>query len=101
MEPARYRRLPGRGHTGPLPRWGLVLLAFIMGPLVLLVRGARQELWEGDDHLLILERNGFSERYRQFSYADIQAIQRWRTLDYFVTSLILAAVMGGLTLLAV
>ncbi|MEW6303186.1 MAG: hypothetical protein AB1705_06935, partial [Verrucomicrobiota bacterium] len=31
-------------------------------------------LWLGEDHLLVVEVSGFTERYKRFSYRDIQAI---------------------------
>lgn len=37
------------------------------------VSTARSSLWLGDDHLLLVERNGFTENYKRFYFRDIQA----------------------------
>lgn len=49
---APYRRLPGlsRGY------------------------GAYLQLWEGEDHLLVVETTGYTEDYKRFYYRDIQAL---------------------------
>jgi len=38
------------------------------------VSASRSSLWLGDDHLLLLDRNGFTEKYKRFYFRDIQAI---------------------------
>ncbi len=71
-----YRRLPGSSlRTG-----------------FLTVRGIRQSLWLGDDHLLRISCSGYSEDYKRFYYHDIQAIitqktERGVTLTVVFTSL--------------
>jgi len=37
------------------------------------VSTARSSLWLGDDHLLLVDRNGFTETYKRFYFRDIQA----------------------------
>ena len=39
-----------------------------------LVAAARQSLWLGDDHLLLVTQTGFTESYKRFYFRDIQAI---------------------------
>lgn len=36
-------------------------------------------LWRGPDHLLLVESNGFTENYKRFFFADIQALAVRRT----------------------
>lgn len=36
-------------------------------------------LWRGPDHLLLVEANGFTENYKRFFFADIQALAVRRT----------------------
>ena len=62
-----YRRLPGlsRGYGGYL------------------------QLWEGEDHLLVVQTNGYTEEYRRFYYRDIQALVVQRTRTGGIGSLIL------------
>ncbi len=52
MAATRYKKFAGRGH-------GLLNAA---------------TLWDGGDHLLMVESHLVSESYRRFSYKDIQAI---------------------------
>lgn len=54
-------------------------------------------LWMGSDHLLLVERNGYTENYRRFYFTDIQAITIRKTS--FAT--VLGAVTGILTVLFV
>ncbi|HTB82702.1 MAG TPA: hypothetical protein VK742_03530 [Candidatus Sulfotelmatobacter sp.] len=37
------------------------------------VSAARSSLWLGDDHLLLVDRNGYTETYKRFYFRDIQA----------------------------
>lgn len=37
-------------------------------------------LWQGPDHLLLVEANGFSENYKRFFFADIQALSVRRSM---------------------
>ena len=60
----RYKRLPGRGSRGG---------AFISVSL------SRCSLYLGDDHILAVDHNGFSEDYKRFYFSDIQGIITRRT----------------------
>lgn len=60
----RYRRLPGRGPR----RGGFITFSF-----------SRCSLYLGDDHILGVDSNGFSEDYKRFYFSDIQAIITRRT----------------------
>ena len=51
-KPKEFRRLPGRGLS-------------LFTPSV---------LWAGPDHLVLVKRTGYTETYKRFYYADIQAI---------------------------
>jgi len=57
-----YRRLPGRARR----RFGLFT-------------HQRQELWLAPDHLLLVEHNGFVERYKRFYLRDIRLLVLCRT----------------------
>ncbi len=69
-----YRRLPGTGYRKLLPTWAVLPLFFVIGIFVLLFRGKRVQLWQGEDHLLLVESDGYREFYKRFGYGDIQAI---------------------------
>ena len=58
------------------------------------VSTARCSLWLGNDHLLAVETNGYSENYKRFHFRDIQAILIRQTSTRMVWSLI----YGGLAL---
>jgi hypothetical protein len=90
-----YHRLPGTGYRYILPGWALVLLFFVIGIFVLLFRGRRTQLWLGDDHLLMVELEGYREHYRRFSYRDIQALVIRKTPDGKAVN----GVLGALVLL--
>jgi hypothetical protein len=70
----QYRRLPGRSGV------------FV-----------RDSLWMGADHLLSVRRNPFSESYRRYYFADIQAIvitelpNVWAPYGYGVSMFLIAA----------
>ena len=95
-----YQRLPGTGYRRVLPGWALVLLFFVIGIFVFLLRGRRNQLWTGDDHLLMVESDGSKELYRRYFYRDIQALVLRRTVDGMVITIILALISLGLGLLA-
>jgi len=63
-----YKRLPGRGS-------GALNLA---------------TLWEGDDHLLLVESHRVSESYKRFFYRDIQAIIVCQTKTGHIIMIVLA-----------
>ncbi|MST95175.1 MAG: hypothetical protein EXS33_07905 [Pedosphaera sp.] len=57
MSPAKYLPLPARGFG-----WS-----------------GHARLWQGPDHLLLTQANGFTENYKRFFFADIQALTVRRT----------------------
>ncbi|PWU08376.1 MAG: hypothetical protein C5B50_29740 [Verrucomicrobia bacterium] len=59
-----------------------------------IVTTARCSLWLGDDHLLAVEINGYSENYKRFHFRDIQAVLIRHTKHRLVWALI----YGGLAL---
>jgi hypothetical protein len=59
--PKEYQRLPGRGLRGE----GSRLLAFSRSFC---------QLWMGGDHLLLVDRTGYTETYKRFYFRDIQAV---------------------------
>ncbi len=75
----RYKRLPGKG---PRRRW------FIAASL------SRCSLYLGDDHVLAVESNGFSEDYKRFYFSDIQAILTRRTRRGTTWSIVLALMIA-------
>jgi len=75
----RYKRLPGKG---PRRRW------FIAASL------SGCSLYLGDDHVLAVESNGFSEDYKRFYFSDIQAIFTRRTRRGTTWSIVLALMMA-------
>ena len=89
--PQRYERLPGTGYRQLVPVWAMVLLFFVIGIFVLLLRGRRVQLWRGEDHLLIVDWDGYREYYKRINYRDIQSVVVHRTPDALVANLILGA----------
>ena len=85
-----YHRLPGTGYKRIVPGWVLVLLFFVIGILVLLLRGRRVQLWTGDDHLLLVESDGHKEYYKRFFYRDIQALILRRTWEGRIINILLS-----------
>jgi len=69
-----YQRLPGTGYRRIVAGWLLIPLFFVIGIFVLLLRGNRIQLWQGEEHLLLVEWNGYKEKYKRFNYRDIQAV---------------------------
>ncbi len=63
-----YKKLPGQG----------------------LSLAVRTSLWQGPDHLLVLERTGYSENCRRLYYADIQALVIQVNRHRFFWGLVLA-----------
>ena len=89
----RYQRLPGTGYRQLVPTWAMVLLFFVIGIFVLLLRGRRVQLWRGEDHLLIVDWDGYREYYKRINYRDIQSVIVRRTTDALMVNLIMGAVM--------
>ena len=71
-----YRRLPGRARS-------------LMGV---------SSLWEGPDHLLLVEGRGYTERYRRFYYRDIASIVTRGTGTYAVGIAVLGSLLALSTL---
>lgn len=95
-----YRRLPGTGYRHMVPSWALVLLFFVIGIFVLLLRGRRVQLWLGDDHLLLVEWDGAKEYYKRFRYGDIQSFVIRPTAEGRIVNGVLGAVVAFFGLLA-
>lgn len=85
-----YRKLPGTGYRRMVPGWAIVVLFFVIGVFVILLRGRRVQLWEGRDHLLLVEWAGYREYYKRFNYHDIQAFVIRVTRGRLVWNLVLA-----------
>ena len=73
----RYRRLPGRT------------------PSFQVTASGSSVLWLGDDHLLQVNRAHYTERYKRFSYGDIQALLLRETPRGLIYSFVLAALGAG------
>ena len=76
-----YRRLPGTGYRYVMPGWAIFLLFFVIGIFALLLRGRRVQLWQGEEHLLLVEWDGNREYYKRFDYHDIQAFIVRKTVE--------------------
>jgi len=87
--PTNYQRLSGAGYRQTIPAWAIVLLFFVIGIFVLLLRGRRVRLYLGDDHLLSVEWDGAKEYYKRFRYEDIQALVVRRTPDGHIMNIFL------------
>jgi hypothetical protein len=93
--PKPYQRLPGTGYRRLVPTWAMLLLFFVIGIFILVLRGKRVQLWLGDDHLLIVDWDGAREYYKRIRYQDIQSIIVHRTTEGRVVN----ALLGGIILL--
>src|SRR4051794_29707309 len=65
-----YRRLPGTGYQ---------------------ILGRRIQLWEGAEHLLLVEWDGYREYYKRFDYRDIQALIIRKTNEFMIRNAIVGA----------
>lgn len=74
-----YRRLRGRGYQG-------------------LVRPTLSRLYLGPDHLLLVEIEGYDEKYRRFYFRDIQTIAVRRDMRRLAVNLLLGVIWGLLSL---
>lgn len=86
-----YRRLPGTGYRQTVPGWAIVLLFFVIGIFALIFRGRRVQLWQGQEHLLLVEWDGYREYYKRFDYRDIQALVVRKTPDGMIANIALLA----------
>jgi hypothetical protein len=59
--PKEYQRLPGRGMR-------------VEGNRLFAVSRSICSLWQGGDHLLLVDRTGYTESYKRFYFRDIQAV---------------------------
>ena len=91
--PQRYQRLPGTGYRQLVPVWAMILLFFIIGIFVLLLRGRRVQLWRGEDHLLIVAWDGYREHYKRINYRDIQSIVVRRTSEALIANIVLGVLV--------
>ncbi len=84
----RYKRLPGRGPS----KGGFLAISL-----------SRCSLYTGDDHILAVDSNGFTEDYKRFYFSDIQAIitrrtKRGATWSIVLGLIIVCSLMGALFL---
>jgi hypothetical protein len=84
-----------------IPGWAMLLLFFVIGIFVLLFRGRRIQLWQGEDHLLLVEYDGAREYYKRFAYGDIQAIIIRKTNEALATNIALMAIAGFFVAVAI
>jgi hypothetical protein len=91
--PKPYRRLSGTGYRYVIPGWAMVLLFFVIGIFVLLFRGRRVQLWQGDEHLLLVEWDGYREYYKRFDYRDVQAVIIRKTNEAVILNAVFAAIV--------
>lgn len=95
--PQRYQRLPGTGYRRLVPAWAMLLLFFVIGIFVLILRGRRVQLWLGDDHLLVVDWDGYREFYKRIRYQDVQTIVVRKTAE----GRIINGILGGVALMFV
>jgi hypothetical protein len=74
--PKEYERLPGRGTR-------------VEGNRLFALSRSRCSLWLGGDHLLLVDRAGYTETYKRFYFRDIQAVIIRKTNAAVVGTLIL------------
>jgi hypothetical protein len=80
--PKEYSRLPGRG----LRDGGFRLFS---------ASRAVCTLWMGRDHLLLVDRTGYTESYKRFYFTDIQAIAVRKTSSATTTSAVTGSLAVG------
>jgi len=61
----------------------------------------RSSLWLGEDHLLQIDANGYTETYKRFYFGDIQALVLCRTDTWLYRAVVFAALAGLFGLIAV
>jgi hypothetical protein len=71
---SEYTRLPGRGYA---------YLGF-----------GRSSLWLGPDHLLLINRRGYTEEYKRFYYRDIRALVIRNNGKYSAWNIVLGSITG-------
>jgi hypothetical protein len=80
--PKEYKRLPGRGMR-------------VEGNWFIAFSRSFCTLWLGEDHLLLLDRMGYTETYKRFYFKDIQAVMIRRTAKADVVNIALAVLALG------
>ena len=60
----------------------------------------RSNLWLGTDHLLCVETEGYTEKYRRFYFRDIQAITLRRTKRALIWGIVTGILTAAFTLIA-
>src|SRR5688572_20008107 len=95
-----YRRLPGTGYRRIVPGWVMLLLFFVIGIFALLLRGRGVQLWQGNEHLLLVEWDGTREYYKRFGYQDIQALIIRRTSEGRMFNAVLGCIIMFFSALA-
>jgi hypothetical protein len=78
--PLKYKRLPGRG-----PRKEGMMTALL----------SRCSLHLGEDHLLAVDSNGFSEDYKRFYFSDIQGFITRKTRRGFAWSIAIGLMLAS------
>jgi len=81
----RYVKLPGNGSRESS----------------LFVRGGGVRLWLGDDHVLQVETEGYSEKYKRFYFKDIQGVTIRRSVDGRFVNFLLGAPMTFFAAIAI
>lgn len=96
MNTTHYRALPGRSKSA----WGvlwLIDLVLLAGQSSL---AASHQIYQGPDHLLLVENKFFNESVKRFFFNDIQAIVVRRTRTHATVNIVLALLMVLLVILA-
>jgi hypothetical protein len=75
-QPKEYQRLSGRGMR-------------VEGNRLFAVSRSMCKLWLGQDHLLLVDRTGYTETYKRFYFRDIQAVVVRKTKTATVINLVL------------
>jgi hypothetical protein len=83
--PKEYEKLPGRGMQ-------------VEGNRLVAVSRSLCSLWLGGDHLLLVQRMGFTETYKRFYYRDIQALMIRKTAGGAIMSTVLGVITAVLFL---
>jgi len=68
---------------------------------VAFVSSVSSSLWLGKDHLLLVESNGYSEKYKRFYFKDIQALIIRKTRVGIIRAIVLGVIAFFFALLAI
>jgi hypothetical protein len=80
-QPLKYVKLPGQGYRSSAAPGLRIALFFVIGLFALLLRGKKVQLWLGDDHLLVVDTDGYTEDYKRYYFKDVQGIVVRRTVE--------------------